>query len=148
MAGVEDNCLLVWLPGNHSLRSSLRELCFHHSVHLFTEVYCIYDGGFPGGSAVKNLPAMQETQSLGWEDPLGSIPGSGRFPGGGHGNAPQYSCLENPVDQGARRDTVHRFTKSQKRLKRLSTHCIYDTSYSSSGAGSESDTESPALKNE
>ena len=31
----------------------------------------------------------------------GSIPGLGRFPGGGHGNPLQYSCLENPMDRGA-----------------------------------------------
>ena len=31
----------------------------------------------------------------------GSIPGSGRYPGGGHGNPLQYSCLENPMDRGA-----------------------------------------------
>ena len=37
----------------------------------------------------------------------GPIPGSGRSPGGGHGNPLQYSCLENPVDRGAWRDTVH-----------------------------------------
>ena len=30
-----------------------------------------------------------------------SIPGSGRSPGGGHGNPLQYSCLENPMDRGA-----------------------------------------------
>ena len=32
---------------------------------------------------------------------VGSIPGSGRSPGGGHGNPSQYSCLENPMDRGA-----------------------------------------------
>ena len=32
---------------------------------------------------------------------LSSIPGSGRFPGEGNGNPPQYSCLENPMDGGA-----------------------------------------------
>ena len=32
---------------------------------------------------------------------LGSIPGSGRSPGEGHGNSLQYSCLENPMDKGA-----------------------------------------------
>ena len=32
---------------------------------------------------------------------LGSIPGSGRFPGEGNGNPLQYSCLENPMDRGA-----------------------------------------------
>ena len=31
----------------------------------------------------------------------GSIPGSGKFPGGGNGNPHQYSCLENPLDKGA-----------------------------------------------
>ena len=32
---------------------------------------------------------------------MGSIPESGRSPGGGHGNPLQYSCLENPMDRGA-----------------------------------------------
>ena len=41
-----------------------------------------------------------------------SIPGSGRFPGGGHGNPVQYSCLENPMDRGTWGATVHRVAKS------------------------------------
>ena len=44
---------------------------------------------------------------------LGSIPGSGRPPGGGNGNTLQYSCLENPVDGGAWQGTIHRLTKSR-----------------------------------
>ena len=59
--------------------------------------------GFHGGSVVKNLPA-----SVG---DVGSIPGSGRSPGKGNGNLLQYSCLGNPTDRGARRDTVCRVTK-------------------------------------
>ena len=57
----------------------------------------------PGGSVVKNMPVMQETQvwSLGWEDPLGE----------GNGNLLQYSCLKNPMDRGAWRATVHRGPK-------------------------------------
>ena len=43
----------------------------------------------------------------------GLIPGSGRSPGGGHGNPLQYSCLENPRDTGAWQATVHRVAKSQ-----------------------------------
>ena len=43
----------------------------------------------------------------------GSIPGSGRFPGGGHGNPLQYSCLENPMDRGAWKTIVHRVAKTQ-----------------------------------
>ena len=50
------------------------------------------------------------------------IPGSGRSPGGGHGNPLQYSCLENPMDRGAWwATTVHGVAKTQTRLKRLST---------------------------
>ena len=48
---------------------------------------------FPGGSAVKNLPAE--------EGDVGLIPGLGRSPGEGNGNPLQYSCLENPMDRGA-----------------------------------------------
>ena len=43
----------------------------------------------------------------------GLIPGSGRSPGGGHGNPLQYSCLENPMDRGAWWAEVHRVAKSQ-----------------------------------
>ena len=42
----------------------------------------------------------------------GSIPGSGRSPGGGNGNPLQYSCLENPRDRGAWQATVHGIAKS------------------------------------
>ena len=44
---------------------------------------------------------------------LGSIPGSGRSPRGGHGNPLQCSCLQNPMDKGAWQATVHGVTKSQ-----------------------------------
>ena len=53
---------------------------------------------------------------------MGSVPGLGRFPGGGHGNPLQYSCLENPMDRGAWQATVRKVAKSQTRLKRLSRH--------------------------
>ena len=66
---------------------------------------------------VKNPPA-----NTGDTRDVGSIPRSGRPPGGGHGNPLQYSYLENPMDRGAWQATVHGFTKSQTQLKRLSTH--------------------------
>ena len=50
---------------------------------------------------------------------MGSIPGWGRSPGGGHGNALQYSCLENPMDGGARR--AHGAAESDT-AERLNTH--------------------------
>ena len=46
----------------------------------------------------------------------GLIPGLGRSPGGGHGNPPQYSCLENPMDRGAWQAAVHGVAKSWTRL--------------------------------
>ena len=49
-----------------------------------------------GALEVKNPPA-----SAGGIRDAGSVPGSGRSPGGGHGNPLQYSCLENPMDRGA-----------------------------------------------
>ena len=44
---------------------------------------------------------------------MGSIPGWGRSPGGGHGNPLQYSCLENSMDRGAWRAAVQRVAKCQ-----------------------------------
>ena len=65
--------------------------------------------GFPGSSAVKNLPAKAGD--------VGLIPGLGRFSGEGNGNLFQYSCLENPVDRGAWQAIVHGVTKSWTRLE-------------------------------
>ena len=44
---------------------------------------------------------------------LGSIPGLGRSPGGGHDNPLHYSCLKNPMDRGVRQATVPGVTKSR-----------------------------------
>ena len=52
---------------------------------------------------------------------VGSVPGPGRSPGGGHGNPLQYSCLENPMDRGARWAVVLGATKSETRPKQIST---------------------------
>jgi len=58
--------------------------------------------GFPGGSAVKDLP-INVDENL--------IPGSGRSPGEGNGSPLRYSCLENSMGTGAWQATVHRVTK-------------------------------------
>ena len=64
---------------------------------------------------VKNLPVNAGNRVL--------ILESRRSPGGEHGNPLQYSCLENPIDRGDCQATVlHRVTKSQIRLEKLSTH--------------------------
>ena len=70
-------------------------------------IYCIQCSaymGLPDGSGVSNLPAIAEDGGL--------IPGSGRSPGEGNGNPLQYSYLENPMDRGAWRPTVHGVAKS------------------------------------
>ena len=73
--------------------------------------------GFPGGASGKE-PACQCRRHM----RLRFNPGSGRSPGGGHGNPLQCSCLENPMDGGTWQATVHGVTKSRTQLKRLSRH--------------------------
>ena len=62
--------------------------------------------GFLSGSAGK-----ESTCNAGDSGDTGSIPGLGRSPGGGNGNPPQYSCLENSMDRGDWWVTVHGVTK-------------------------------------
>ena len=64
--------------------------------------------GFPGSPAGKESACKVGD--------LGSIPGLGRSPRGGHGNLLQCSCLENPMDRGALGAMVHAVTKSQTQL--------------------------------
>ena len=64
---------------------------------------------------VKRLPA-----NAGDTRDKGSIPGSGRSSGGGHGNLLQYYCLQNPSDRGVWWAVVHRVAKSWTGLKQLS----------------------------
>ena len=64
--------------------------------------------GFPGGSEVN-------------VGDLSLISGSGRSPGEGNGNPLQYSRLENPMDRGAWRATVHRVSESRARLRDFTT---------------------------
>ena len=66
---------------------------------------------------VKNLPA-----NVGDIKDAGSGSGSGRSSEGGNSKPLQYSCLENPMDRGAWRATVHGVKKSQTQLERLSMH--------------------------
>ena len=61
--------------------------------------------------------ALVVKNSLANAGDTGSIPGSGRCPREGHGNALQYSCLENPIDRGAWQAIVHRVAKNQTQLK-------------------------------
>ena len=58
---------------------------------------------FPGRSVSKELAC-----NVGDTRDMGSVPGLGRSPGGGHSNPVQYSCLENPMDREAWWAKVHR----------------------------------------
>ena len=80
--------------------------CVHQNLKCdHTWNTCRYDWASQVVLAVKNLPA-----TAGHIRDAGSIPGLGRSPGGGHGNLSQYSCLENPMDEGAWWAMVHRVT--------------------------------------
>ena len=65
---------------------------------------------------VKNSPA-----NAGDIRNTGSVPASGRPPGGGHSNPFQHSCLENPIDRAAWWATVHGVKKSRTQLKHART---------------------------
>ena len=66
------------------------------------------DKGFPPSSVSKESACNAGD--------LGSIPRSGRSPGGGNGNPLQYPCLENPIDRGAWQATVHGVTRVRYNL--------------------------------
>ena len=80
----------------------------YYNLSQLPHSWCFNAGWFfiwTGGSGVKNLPANAGEAS--------SIPGSGRSPGGGHGNPFQYSCLESPMDRGAWQALVRGVTKNR-----------------------------------
>ena len=97
-----------------SLSQALRGFSLSEKSHLKTEIKePVVMMGFPGGTVVKkNLPANAADTGH-----VGSIPGLGRSPGGGHGNPLQYSCLENPMDRRVWQATIHRVAQSQTQLK-------------------------------
>ena len=69
------------------------------------------------------LSSKESASSARTAGDMGSIPESGKSPGGWYGIPPlQYFCLENPIDRRAWRATFHRVAKCQPQLKWLSTH--------------------------
>ena len=68
----------------------------------------VYAHHFPGGASGK-----EPTANAGDVRDVDLIPGSVKSPGGGHGNPPQYSCLEDPMERGAWQTTVHKVKKRQ-----------------------------------
>ena len=78
-----------------------------------------YLKGFPGGSVIKNLPA-----NAGESRDMGSIPGSGRSPGGGNGNPLQHSCLEISMHRRAWWAIGHGVSKESDMTWRLNHKTI------------------------
>ena len=94
---------------SHELSSGMCDVknrCKFHTWFVTTE--------FSGGSEGKGSPCNAGD--------LGSIPGLGRSTGEGHGNPPQYSCLETPKDRGTWQATVRGVAKSQTQLSGKHTH--------------------------
>ena len=90
------NVIQSWEPREAILRKISWKVASIYLSPAFSE-------GFAGGSDSK--------ETVYYAGDLGSIPGLGRFPGGGHGYPLQYSCLENPLDRGAWWATVHGVTR-------------------------------------
>ena len=61
-------------------------------IHTYIHIY---------GASQVSLVVKNQRANAGDLRDMGSIPGSGRSPEGGHGNPLQYTCLENPMDRGA-----------------------------------------------
>ena len=72
-------------------------------VHIFINAPFSFHWAFPVAQTVESACSAEGQ---------GSVPESGRSPGEGNGNSLQYSCLENLMDGGAWRATVHEITKN------------------------------------
>ena len=81
---------------------------------FFLHLFCPQD--FPGGSDCKESACNAGD--------LGSVPGLGRAPGGGHGNSLQYSCLENSHGQRSLVAIFHGITNSWTQTEQLSIQNI------------------------
>ena len=100
--GLESQCVGLLYLGVLG-KASLLSWPFYPHLHMHV--------GFPGGTSGKEPPAY-----AGDIRDVSLTPGLGRSPREGNGNPLQYSCLENTMDRGAWRVTVHRVAKSQTRL--------------------------------
>ena len=88
------------------IKGTRADFSLWRNIHTYMHVFRV--GASQVALVVKNPPA-----NAGDIRELGSIPGLGRFLGGGYGNPIQYSCLENPTDRGAWWATVHGIAKRQ-----------------------------------
>ena len=127
-------CQIYPLKPTHSIMEAQDFPIKYDSIFIFMKIYgrhlwlpTMHLAAFQVVLVVNNPPAQAGDVRV-----SGSIPGSGKSPGGGHGNLLQYSCLENPMDRGAWRATVHRVTRRVRHDWRDFTHtaCIWPLSKS------------------
>ena len=107
----------------------LKEICSKVILETITQLYLSWNDKYflnclflirDCGASQMALVVKNLSPNGGDARDVSSITGSRRSPGGRHGDPLQYSCLENPMDWGARWATVHRVEKKQTRLKWLS----------------------------
>ena len=124
-----------WKPGRqtpsekYTSNTYIHQRYIHHHTYIHTsaihtsekytkkkQLHCmsLERVGFPGGSKVKNLPAISGATG----DP-GSTPEWGRSSGGGNGNPLHYSSWDTPMDREAWQATVYGVPDSQTQLKQL-----------------------------
>ena len=83
----------------------LIRLCFNLILYVCVVVVVVLINvvmklpGFPGGISGKKKKKKNPPATAGYPRDSGSVPGSGRSPGGGHNNPLQFSCLDNPHGQ-------------------------------------------------
>ena len=107
---VTHSSVLAWRIPGMGEPDGLPSVGLHRVGHDSSDLAAAAAGGSWASQvalAVKNLLA-----DAGDVRDLGLTPGSERFPGGGHGNPLEYSCLENSMDRGVWQATVHSLAKS------------------------------------
>ena len=105
------------IPDSYLRRSKLlnSRLPFRNLLRLILQIPpCCFHLAEPGEG--EGLPRwLSGKEPAGNAGDLGSIPGLGRSPGGGHGNPLQYSCRDNPMDRGTWQATVRGVAQSWTR---------------------------------
>ena len=107
----------VWWPVK--IQGSQLNMNFRETMNTFFRISLLPNGASPAAQApfgsrlILKESVKNQSANAGATGDVGLIPGTGRSPGGVHGNPLQYSCLENPMDRGSWWSTVHRVTKSQ-----------------------------------
>ena len=114
--------LLPWYLVSHSTNLQLESILELTSFSNYPLFILLPFNPFTSWSSQAVLVVKSRPANAGDLRDVSLIPGLRRSPGGGQHNALQYFCLENPMDRGAWRATVHGLAKSWTRLEQLSTH--------------------------